>query len=203
MDNVELILSNKSSPLNKKLLDYIKINLLTLNSISIIFKFTIACANDAEKYKSLGIVSYPVLISNNTKVTGSDKIMTYLNMCIQKKKSKKVTKTDTDCIDDFWKQTMGNVKIDESGKLKPDDDDDDIDDNGTKDLQHKIQKAFEDRNNGDTNPAKLKPKNTSPARPNNIMETPTQTIKNMKSSGSTNIDDDLMSKFFENQEESI
>lgn len=215
--NMEILLSGKPSDLNIKLISFLKTNLYELNNASIIFSFTIVDSSNVDVYKKKGVVNFPVLLYNNMSITGAEKIIKYLNINSRKQitQSVKIQKSDTDYVDDFWKETMGNVTIDESGKLKPDDDDDEHDEG--KDLHHKIQKAFEERNQDDTKVIEThKSKNIGGSTPvnksssskpnyrsNNITESPTETLKNMKSKGGSNMDDELMSKFFENQEESI
>lgn len=201
---MQLIFSNKPSHLNKKLIKFFKINLLNLNKASMIFDFEVANPEDIDKYVSMGIKNYPVLIHKNTSVTGVEKIITYLKQIVQKHNNRILNKTESEKLDDFWKHTLGKVEVDESGKLKPDDDDED-DDAGA-DLQHKIQKAFEARNNSTaTTPASLNKGRsrgqTQLTRNNNLDESPSQTLKNMKSKGLGSMDDELMAKFFENQEE--
>lgn len=216
---VNVIFSNKSSSLNKKLIKFFQINLLSLNKASIVFEFEIATPKDMKLYVERGIKNYPVLIDKLTKVTGVEKIIEYLQMQVKKYNTKILSKTDTDRVDEFWKQTMGNVRLDESGKLKPDDDDDDENSSIGENLQHKIQEIFELRNTvekpGNNNSTKPTPDSTSNTnntnkinntgqnqRPNNLEgDSPFKTLNAMKKNGS-NTDDDLMSKFFENMEES-
>ena len=212
---VNVIFSNKSSPLNKKLIKFFQINLLSLNKASIVFEFEIATPSDMNLYVKRGIKNYPVLIDKLTKVTGVEKIIEYLQMQVKQYNTKILSKTDNDRVDEFWKQTMGNVRMDESGKLKPDDDDDENPSIG-ENLQHKIQEAFELRNTVEppgrsnkpsSNTNKInnskKSNNTGQTqRPNNLeCDSPHKTLKTMKKQGA-NSDDDLMTKFFENMEES-
>ena len=231
---VNVIFSNKSSPLNKKLIKFFQINLLSLNKASIVFEFEIATPKDMKLYVERGIKNYPVLIDKLTKVTGVEKIIEYLQMQVKKYNTKILSKTDNDRVDEFWKQTMGNVRLDESGKLKPDDDDDDENSSIGENLQHKIQEIFELRNTvekpGNNNSPKPTASSTSNTnntnntnkinnvkttnkinnvksaskkpRSNNLeCDSPFKTLNAMKKNG-CNADDDLMTKFFENMEES-
>ena len=75
---VNVIFSNKSSILNKKLIKFFQINLLSLNKASIVFEFEIATPKDMNLYTKRGIKNYPVLIDKLTKVTGVEKIIEYL-----------------------------------------------------------------------------------------------------------------------------
>jgi hypothetical protein len=203
--SLNLVFSNKPSPLNKKLIKFFQLNLLSLNKASLVFKFEVAHSDEMNKFISRGIKNYPVLIHNSTSVTGVDKIIEYLKIHVKKHNSKILNKTGTEYVDDFWKQTLGKIKVNDSGQI--DDDEEESDD-----LHKKIHKAFQDRNTDsefDATPKKPRSNNISQGHTNihntnnsNIDDSPSDTLKNMKSGKSGSMDDDLMAKFFENQEES-
>lgn len=212
---LNVVFSNKSSALNKKLIKFFHLNLLSLNQAMLVFQFEVAHPEDMEKYAARGIKNYPVLINNTTSVTGVEKIITYLKLHVKKYNDKIINKSDTDRVDDFWKQTLGSIKIDDSGKIQDNDNNDD-DNDDSDNLHKKIQEAFASRNEQ----TEHIPKQTH--RPNNVQgsssinkynnvkpmgsssaivdESPASTLKNMKS-GKGSMDDELMAKFFENQEE--
>jgi hypothetical protein len=129
-----------------------------------------------------------------------------LKICVKRHNTKILDKTDGEKLDDFWKHTIGEIEVDESGNIKPcDDESSDAGEN----LQHRIQEAFEQRNTETTKPDSLKSSarssqgNNEMSRSNNLSdESPVKTLSNMKTGGKKNMDDELMSKFFENQEES-
>jgi hypothetical protein len=213
---INLILSNKPSPLNKKLIKFFNLNLASLNKASLIFDFEIAYPEQIEKYVKRGITNYPILISNTTEVIGVEKIIQYLKKNVDTHNKKILSKTDDDYLDEFWKKTMGSVKINESGQIEDDEDDNDDED---PDISKKIQKAFQERNDvTDFEPPKKggnkKSVSASPAHNNNVKngftnnnstsadDSPVVSLKNMGKGGKSMGDDDLMAKFFENQEES-
>lgn len=210
---INLILSNKPSVLNKKLIKFFNLNLASLNKASLIFDFEIAYPDQIEKYISRGITNYPILINKTTKVIGVEKIIQYLKQTVDTYNKKIINKTDNDYLDEFWKQTMGSVKINESGQIDEEDDEDE-----TPDISKKIQKAFQERNDTTDFDQSKKPGSKIPPRSshsNNIKqgytninnnssiadESPVASLKNM-GGGKDMGDDDLMAKFFENQEES-
>lgn len=137
---------------------------------------------------------------------------------MDKHNEKIINKTDADYLDDFWKQTMGNVKINETGQIEGDDEEED----DKSDISGKIQKAFQERNDTtEFDTSKKIPNrnstlvNSSSLHNNNIKhkftdinsnsnkdDSPVVSLKNMSKSGNSIADDDLMAKFFENQEES-
>lgn len=206
--SVELILSDKPSKINKKMIEFLNANLYNINKAKIRFTFQVASLKNKEYYYNRNITNFPVLIHGNTNIVGIEKIMNHLKEAVIKYNKNILNKSDDDRVHDFWKETMGNCKKDENGVFKFDDaeETDDVE----RDLQHKIQKAFEQRNNPDgvkhqlTTSEKMASSNLARkselSRDNNTDETPSQTLKNM---GSGDIDDNLMAKFFENQEESL
>ena len=224
MPVLNIIFSNKPSEINKKLIGFFEHNLMTLNKSSFIFDFEVANPDRIDEYISKGIKSYPVLIQDNKQLVGVEKIINYLGaqLNIQQKSKQKqiqkktITKSDDERIDDFWKETIGKVEIDENGVIKEPEDEKDTDEYS--ELNKKIQKAFNERNesselknikkNSASNPivrsnhiSNQQNKHSPVQGSNNEDETPSQTIKGM--SGATTMDDELMAKFFENQEESI
>ena len=204
---LNIVFSNKSSPLNKKLIKFFQINLLSLNKASLVFEFEVAHPSEIDSYVKRGIKNYPVLIDKQTSVTGVEKIIQYLKICVKRHNNKVLGKTDGEKLDDFWKQTIGDIEVDESGNIKPDDDEGSTD--AGDNLHHRIREAFEQRNTETAKPGSLKSSalssqgNTQLSRGNNLSDdSPAKTLSNMKSGGNANMDDVLMAKFFENQEES-
>ena len=202
---VRLLLSNKSSALNKKLIKFFKLNLLSLNKSSIIFDFEVAHPENMNKYIESGIKNYPVLINNNVSVTGVEKIIQYLKIHVKKHNDRIINKTDIETVDDFWKSEI-KQPTDASGNSQDGDggDGDDVDD-----LQKKIQNTLTSRSKS----KKLEPgKSPNEARYNNLsssrssmsntaVKSPAETMKSINTGNSQ--DDELMAKFFENQEDSL
>jgi hypothetical protein len=204
---LNIVFSNKSSPLNKKLIKFFQINLLSLNKASMVFEFEVAHPGEIDSYVKRGIKNFPVLVDKQTSVTGVEKIIQYLKICVKRHNNKVLGKTDDEKLDDFWKQIIGDIEVDESGNIKPDDDEGSTD--AGDNLHHRIQEAFEQRNKETAKPGSLKSSarssqgNTQLSRGNNLSDdSPAKTLSNMKSEGNANMDDVLMAKFFENQEES-
>ena len=203
---LNLVLSNKSSELNKKLIKFFQLNLKSLNKASLVFQFEVAHPDKLDEYVARGIKNYPVLIHNNTSVTGVEKIIKYLKLNVENFNKKIINKTDDERVDEYWKQTMGKVKINATGGIDDDDDDDE-----DADLNKKIQQAFQMRNSEsestsasqNTRPNNLKQGSTniSKSGSSTAEESPSAMLKNMND-GDHSMDDELMAKFFENQEES-
>jgi len=204
---VELIISNKPSEINKKVIKFLNANLYIMNKSQIQFNFQVATPETKDVFYNRNINNFPTLIYNNEQIVGIEKIMNYMKNKVVEYNKKILNKTDDDRVRDFWKETMGNCEKDENGIFKFNDDDDDNEDDAEKDMQRKIQKAFQERNNSEEEDKKESNKESHTMNiskktklSNKTEETPYDTIKNM---GSGDIDDELMAKFFENQEESL
>jgi hypothetical protein len=201
---IQVVFSNKPSAINKKLIKFFNLNLLNLNKATLVFDFEVAHPKNIKKYVNKGITNYPVMINpNGSKTVGVEKIISKLKGSVQQYNKKVNNKTDKERLDDYWKQTLGDITIDESGKPKCDDEDgsDDI----SEDISKKVQAAFSQRNiesGVGKEPTKKQPRPPiSTSRNNNLIDkTPAETIKSM---GTGDMDDILMAKFFENQEETI
>jgi hypothetical protein len=211
-----VIFSNKSSKLNKKLIKFFQVNLLSLNKVSLVFEFEVAHPNEIDAYVKRGIKNYPVLLDGKTSVTGVEKIINYLKIMVKRHNTKILSKTDDDQLDEYWRNTIGKIEVDEAGNVKPlddDDDDEDLNGGGGDNLHHRIQEAFEQRNSDMSEPSSFKntrnkPNKSNISRRNDESEDkPSKTMKEMKTGSGrggseADKDDELMAKFFENQEES-
>lgn len=209
MVNYSIILTNKNSDINVKLINFFKKNLFEFNKASITFDFEIVDANNMDKYLKKGIKNFPVIMVKNAPMVGLANIATFLQKQIVLYNKKISNKSDDEKIDDFWKKTIGNIKPDKFGKIDNNDDDDNTD--PSVELQKKLQNAFKERSGLDSNQKELikKRSNTNFSRKESSKEigktvlkkndSPANTLKTMKS---RTADDELMAKFFENQEES-
>jgi hypothetical protein len=203
---LNLICSSNPSDLNKKLIKFFNLNLQSLNKANLVFKFEVAHPNEASVFVKRGIKNYPVLINNQTSVSGAEKIIRYLKVMVDKYNKRITDKSSEDIVDDYMKSTLGKYNIAE-GILTCDSDDDNDDDDGSADMQRKLAEAFQQRNES----LSTKPKKTARIQSsvssidddseikNN--ENPADTLKRMKgkNKGREGMDDDLMAQFFENQ----
>lgn len=219
MPRYKVIFSNKNSELNENSIEYFNKNLHNLNASNMFFDFVIAYPNESEKYKAMGIKSFPVIIHGQTMATGMNKMLEFIsyqldlleqqinNESFQQPQRKPPhpppqPKSDTDEIDDFWKDTMGDVTINEAGSIEEDDEE-----NADMTLQQKMNDLYKQRDSNIQASKGIHKKNKEAPpkqKPNNIKvnedERPSDTLKNMKSG---DMDDQLMAQFFENQEESM
>ena len=184
--NINIILSDKPSELNKQLINFFHLNILSLNTLHFIVKFDVARETDINKYENVGIKKFPVLIYDNTHIIGTTKIISYIKTLIQTNKNKILNKSDDEKLSDFW-QTIIN---------KGDDDINDEDD-----ISKKISSGFKDRDSlSELNKNKSKSNNHKPNNPKNVTKKQTPGISNNKINIKS-ADDDLMKKFFENMGE--
>jgi hypothetical protein len=198
-----LLITDKNSDINKKILAFVKKNLYDFNKANIVFEFEIVGTENYDEYLKKGIKSFPVLVNNKENILGLTNIAKFLQEQVMSYNKKIAKKSDEEHIDDFWKKTMGNTKPDKFGKIDTNDDDN-INEND--DLQKKLQNAFRERGNGPDASVKAKSKAITPTKTISKQgrqkkdESPVATLNKMKSK---NADDILMAKYFENQEESL
>jgi hypothetical protein len=214
MKNISIYFSNSGSDVNKNIIKYFRSNISILNKAGLVFSFNVARKEDADKYKNMGINDFPTLVADNNHMVGINKINAYLKNYINMYNQKKNNRTESDELADYWKSTIGNVKI-KDGKIEEEEDDE------TDDIDNKIQKnlhnAVKQRSvNMKASPFNSNSRSSSNSRTSVIQSggsynrsnksqdiSPSTILKNMNSSGEANIDDELMANFFENQQETI
>lgn len=124
MKNVELILRNKSSQINKDLCVFLERNLPNIIvKGNIRFKFILSDSSNIDELKNKGISRLPVLISSNGKhIVGTPDIISYLNDLIKNSKSTAVKKTEEEVVDELFHGVL-NITRDSDGNILPDPDD--------------------------------------------------------------------------------
>ena len=190
---VNLIVSNKPSEINKKIIKFIQLNIVNLNKANIIFKCEIATTENMEEFANRDIINFPVLIHEKNKIIGVEKIIAYLKMLVTKFNSNIKKKSETDQLNDYWLDTI-KMKKDSNGNNK----EDDAEYDPSADIQRKLQKALESKE------TYTKPQKMGAPKPN---LTEKEISKNTLSSNrerqvsaiTGDMDDILMKKFFENQ----
>ena len=183
---LEVIFSNKPSSLNKKLLKFFKLNMLSLTKASILFDFKVAHPEDKETFETRGITNFPVAIKEGSSITGAEKIMAYMKHIVGEFNKTQSSKTDEQRVDDYWRSTIGTVDADGNAP------DDSEDEDESEKLQKKLQAAYKDRSDTSEIGSSKKPKSTPKSSSNNVSRPAPKKPK------SSDPDDDLMAKFFEN-----
>jgi glutaredoxin len=208
------ILLKQNSQLNKKIINYFKQNLSELNSKRVVFEWLAVYEEEEDYYEEQGIDKFPTLIINNNNISGVSNIITTLNDFInssknpiQPSKQKKVT-FNTENEDEMHDFLLNELKSNESNK------DEDDRDNISSTISQRAAEMSKARTNGGKKRVisnsdesddiflktdiKISPvKNTnsdSNAKPLTTSELIKQTTKG-------NDEDKMMSKFWENQEE--
>ena len=92
---LNVIFSHKASNINKKLIKFFQINLLNFNKANLVFDFEVAHPEESDKYKSMGITNYPVLVRDNEITLGTDKIIHYLKQIVDRYNKKILNKSIT------------------------------------------------------------------------------------------------------------
>jgi hypothetical protein len=197
MNNIVIIFSNKSSLLNKKLLKFFQINLLSLNNAKMVFDFEVAHPDYLDDFIERGVKSYPTLLQNDIKITGVDKIIDHLKKIVQSFNNKIVNKTESERVEDYWTNTIG--VLNESGVIEGGSDNEEDDESAQ--LQKKIHEAYETRNSDSDKNIPSKRKLQTKISKNNKNKPPIKQKPKMK--GGDDIDDQLMEKFFANQVDSL
>lgn len=94
---IKVILTNKHTDNNKKLLKFFELNLNTLNSNGLFFNWIIAYPEEKELYLEQGIKEFPLLIpngENNTSnyIKGPNTIMNYIKKLLESLQNKNIPK---------------------------------------------------------------------------------------------------------------
>lgn len=216
MKNCEILLINKPSQLNKKLIKFFNENLNFLNQNGLVFDWIVVFKSEIELYKEQNINKFPVLIVKNQHITGIDSIINFLLDNVESNRPQRVNKKNIsiqndDDLKDFY---MNELTGDNNG--------DNIDetDNFSNSISQRVAEMNKNREKHGLHPSSTKSnpeiheannnhnKTSTPRkaveapilRQNNIADT--SVMSSVKKSTTTNnADDDMMEKFWENMEE--
>lgn len=199
-----LYLSNKPSQLNKDLINYLNTNIGSMVKMKLFIEFIIAYPQNMETYSKNGIVNFPTMVYQDQKFVGVDKIKGFFNQFYQIHKKKQADRTENDDVNDYW-----------TGVLAKGDEEDD--DNAAEQMKNKAQVAVQERQTklSSRDPTKANRSSIKPSQSPQIQQTsqqpkqkkpnidpsPSDVLGSMEADGQESIDDQLMSKFFENQTE--
>ncbi len=79
MSNVQVLILNNPSKINKKLFNFFANNIDTFNQNGIIFEWIIVYEDEMEQYEEQEITEFPVIITDNDHIVGVDMIIDYLS----------------------------------------------------------------------------------------------------------------------------
>jgi hypothetical protein len=197
-----LYLSNKPSQLNKDLINYLNTNMSFIVKMKLFIDFVIAYPQNIKSYTQQGIVNFPTMVHQDEMFVGVDRIKGFFNKFYQIHKKKQSERTEDDDVTDYW-----------SGILAKGDEEDD--DDAAEQLKNKTQIAVQERQ------TKLKSRDSTKSscsiirsqqsqhntlddtkqKKSNLEPSPLDVLGSMSTDGQESIDDQLMTKFFENQTE--
>ena len=167
-----LIFNDSTSPFNKDLYEYLKLNLENvIFKCSIMFHFKIAKAAELKELKDMGITRLPAMTIGKDHYIGVPNIVSELRNRIKLNTETAAIKSDDEILRDFQIAALGDVKKNSDGQFViNDNDDDDRDKNELMSAFNKeIARRTGNKSNSDNN---LKP--TRPAQEQNRTNQPTQ-----------------------------
>lgn len=160
-----LIFNDSTSPFNKDLYEYLKLNLENvIFKCSIMFHFKIAKATELKELKDMGITRLPAMTIGKDHYIGVPNIVNELRNRIKLNTETAAIKSDDEILRDFQIASLGDVKKNSDGQFViNDNDDDDQDKNELMSAFNKeIARRTGNKSNSDNN---LKP--TRPAQEQN------------------------------------
>ena len=199
---VAKVLMKQMSKLNEKIVNYFKKNLLDLNASNFVFEWIAVYEEEMEYYEEQGLEKFPVLIVDNINITGVSNIFRYLNDIIESNRTvRKVKKSES--ID---------IEVDEMhdfllNELKSNDNDKETDEQEvfSNSIQHRVSAMHSARKAGGMEIKEdddIFVKNSPAPKLNNSADQAslkTTDIAKRISKGSG--EDDMMDKYWANQEE--
>jgi hypothetical protein len=167
VQTAELIFNDTPSRYNKDLTDFLDRNIeLIVTKSQIKFRFKIAKAVDISSLRAKGIKRLPAMILEKRPYIGVPVIVEELRKRVKRSKSTAAPKSEEEVLDDFFKQTLGNIQYSDEGKhIIPQDNeiDDEVDLNGL------FNKEMKRRNDGDGDGNKSKGANRrGPPKPDRM-----------------------------------
>lgn len=142
MVTATLIVSNKGSEANKRIITFIDKQLPDLVKIGVEFDFQIAFPADKKHYDEQGITDFPFLQIGDTRVSKSNEIIRHLTNTIKKQHIKQEERTPNDDIHDYMMESLGTPQVDARGNVQESDDEDP---DGVGNFQSKISEELERR----------------------------------------------------------
>jgi hypothetical protein len=117
VQTAELIFNDTPSRYNKDLTDFLDRNVeLIVTKGQIKFRFKIAKAADINSLRAKGIKRLPAMILGKIPYIGVPVIVEELRKRVRCSKSSAAPKSEEEVLDDFYKQTLGNIQHDGEGK---------------------------------------------------------------------------------------
>ena len=218
--NYQVLLTSTPNTINKQLIQFFKENLSDLNKRGMVFDWVVVIKDELDLYKEQGITKFPVLMDESQQIIGANAIGKYLDRNIAVSKNEKRPENEND-VRSYLLNEISNTKDDvedEDGEFK-----NSVMQKMTE--MNKMRGSMGQHTLSTSNPemhdqAAVSLKKTQ--RPNNIEhpppkhQTPKQTpsknvtfatenpkseiMQAVKNTKNNDLDDELMEKFWMNQE---
>ena len=189
---MRILIKNTPSKCNKRLLEYLHSNVLGLKKNDATNKMKVIIVYDTSKLKDSKVKLLPAMIlGEKDPIVSTPKIIKFLNEIISKKSTSKHAKSSntsvsTDDLQDFWNAEMhSGFDIDESNN----------DGNTMENVVKRAMNAGQERKANAPKPKRREVIITTSADDNIVIDSNAKIADFVQ-------DDPIMSKFWENQEES-
>ncbi len=144
----EIIFNNKPSKFNKDLVEFLKKNLNTIIiRAQIKFRYVVVNSDDFDSLKSRGITRLPAMVYQNRNFISVPDIVNELKSQVSNSKSMAPPKSEEEVVQDFFKQSLGDIKTDSEGKILVNEMDQEEENAEKRNLENNISKAMEMRKN--------------------------------------------------------
>jgi len=129
VQTAELLLNDTPSRYNKDLTDFLERNIQTIiTKGQIKFRFRIIKPSEISSLRAKGVKRLPAMMLQNRPYIGVPVIVEELRKRVKRSKSTAAPKSEEEVLNDYFNETLGNIKYDDEGKhILPQDDGDDDD----------------------------------------------------------------------------
>ncbi len=114
-DQIKILLLNKKNNVNMDLLRFFKKNLLALNQRGNVFDWITVEQDELTEYSEQGITRFPALVSNNTKIIGTEQIIRHLTGGASKTSKTRSAAVQTTGDIDVQQYLRDIVKVEDDG----------------------------------------------------------------------------------------
>jgi len=144
----EIIFNNNQSKFNKDLIDFLKknINVIIIRA-QIKFRFLIVNPDEFDNLKSRGIARLPAMIFQKKNYVSVPDIVEELKNQVSNSKASAQPKTEEEVIQDYFKESLGDIKTDSEGKILVNEMDQEDENNEKRQLENNLARAAEMRKN--------------------------------------------------------
>lgn len=186
-----VLITNRTSLLNKKLIKYFHKNLTPLNKKGICFEWISVHNDEMEYYEDQGITKFPTMVVDSKNITGVTGIISFLDKVLTRS-----VKKQSDSIHEYMVSAINE---------KDDDDDEDDYNSFSKNIHTKMaemqakRKSRIEENNEEVSSSAIETFK-DPVKEKKLSEDVSNPVDLIKSGKKNNPDDELLEKFWSNME---